>query len=228
LIGNDIIDLVFVESPAYSHVDHLNRVCTSFEVSAVRASSAPATKFAELWASKEAAYKLLAKRDASLRFIPKRFEVHFGTEVTLNYRRDSEAGSSGSQIHISLFVTQSWVHAVAVFDPRRRIRWCVSAFEANAHHRTSVGAESAAVRRLGQQFLAEHASPDMRLEFAGRVPIISNESRGEPRIGISLSHHGRYAAAAIAWLDESSLPQGTRAPLFSASASEEACFTCMA
>jgi phosphopantetheinyl transferase (holo-ACP synthase) len=229
VIGNDIVDLLLVEPPAYSHADHLSRVCTANEVSAVRASAEPARRLAEIWAAKEAAFKLLAKSDPSLRFVPRRLEIQLGASAQLNGADKVSVSFDRSEVCVSLFVTRRWAHAIAVPDAQHAVRWSVCALDPNGADPAAPARESEMARRLGRQLLAEFGSPEARLEFEGRIPVVRCAGRSGRSIDISLSHHGSFAAAAIAWPATGPVPaQNFDRVSVSASAMEAKCCTCTA
>ncbi len=228
-IGNDIVDLHVIDSPACQHVGFLERVCTPAELRLVRESASPDHCLAILWASKEAVYKLLVQEGIGCKFIPRDFVTAFekrtetppGWEFPVSYR--------GICCKVVVAVTSKWVHAIATIPAHCVVRWTVREFESSCSSGHKTSDESVAARRLAADLLSGSGHDDVVLAFQGRVPMLmrNGENAG---IGISLSHHGAFAAAAIAWISGSS-PRPSRPvdrdPSI-ASASEEMCSTCTA
>jgi phosphopantetheinyl transferase (holo-ACP synthase) len=199
VIGNDIVDLEFVDSPAYLHVRHLERVCTPEELNAIRESAIPSRSLAVVWASKEAAYKLLVQEGIDCKFVPRQFVTDFkdrsetcsGFKFAVHY--------CGIRRIVTIATTKSWVHAVAISPEDSIVRWVVGKME-SCHPRWGQSLnESNVVRRLATGLLSDSGQENVVLEFRERVPVLRCKAGGPAGIGMSLSHHGAFAAAAIAW-----------------------------
>lgn len=227
MIGNDIVDLAFVEPPAYRHVALLRRVCGNHEMNFVRTGKDPAANLAMVWASKEAAFKLFLKKDPSVHFIPKDFVVEFQEPGSSDFPGRGHVEHGGKKASLSLFITERWVHAIARDSLWTETRWCVGTL-AGGGRNASARAESKLARALGSKLLCEFGPPDARLEFAGRIPVVKSAYASDLRVDVSLSHHGSFAAAAIIWPREASLLEATKQDDLQISAREDACSTYIA
>jgi phosphopantetheinyl transferase (holo-ACP synthase) len=228
LVGNDIVDLDFCEPAEHHHIRYLDRVCAPEEADAVRRSVNPVNALASIWASKEAAYKLLSKQLELPHFVPHQFvaqvENHEGAQIyqklSILYR--------GVQADVSILSTERWVHAVAVL-PSMKIKWTVGEIEKCFFGSRKASTESEAVRFLAHALLAQLGPQDVTLQFEGRVPQLKRKGGGHSGMYVSLSHHGAFAAAAIAWPACGPVPESSDdARLALAKNSEAVCSTCTA
>lgn len=198
LIGNDIVDLQYFESPAYRHVGYLEKVCTPAEARAVRESSNPSRSLAFVWASKEAAYKLVS-RDAKLRhFVPREFVTDFDRRKSQDSCDELRVSYGPSQIRVTIFETARWVHAIAISSDNNGLHWRVQEIRKPAFLEITPSDESEAVRQLAKELLKECGWKSVSLDFEGKIPTLRQDMLGGKK-AISLAHHGGFVAAAIAW-----------------------------
>jgi phosphopantetheinyl transferase (holo-ACP synthase) len=227
VVGNDILDVHFVDAPAYHHVRYLERVCTQAESQAVRDSADPSRSLAVVWASKEAAYKLFVKRHPGPCFVPRRFVTWTENGASLDSVSEVRVAYVENRATVAISSAGQWVHAIATSSEGLVVRWSVQKIERLFPGRARARSESDAVRFLARELLLKCGLEDAELEFVGRVPTIRRRDRGCSEIGISLSHHGGFASAVIAWpADESSPPRMNRS-LWEVSSWEAVCSTCM-
>jgi phosphopantetheinyl transferase (holo-ACP synthase) len=183
--GIDVVDLGDPEAaPGARHPRFDLRVFSADERAAIAASAEPELARWGLWAAKEAAFKLLARRAPGLRFAPLRFRValagararvrHAGEEVAVELRRCGDA-----------------LHALAG-DAGAAGLLCAVA------ERPPGLDPSRAARELAARLVAEDlALPASALAFGrrGRAPTL--RVRGLAReLALSLAHHGRFVACA--------------------------------
>lgn len=197
MIGNDIIDLQYVEWPPYQHIRYLERVCTSAEAGAVRGSGNPARSLATVWAAKEAAFKLLSRSSNLVHFVPREFVTDFAQRSSLSSCDELRVSHHGTQTGVSILETTQWLHAVAKSPSCAALRWRVRENLQDASHEIAPTEESAAVRQLAKELLQECGMKNAILDFVGRIPALRNVGRLGGENSISLSHHGRFVAAAI-------------------------------
>ena len=228
MIGNDVIDLNFADSPPREHIGHLQRACTQVELAAIRASPYPSRAFAVVWASKEAAFKLLSGRINHCSFAPKQFETNFTADAAGKTMAKLTVRFAHELANVTIASNENWVHAVAVAQEGCSVRWKVREIPACSGSGAEVNRESAAARLLARELFSEGGLEDAILEFHRNAPVVHSPARRLDQVGISLSHHGRYAAAAIA------MPMSERARFLgsngkSPDALEEGmCSTCIA
>jgi phosphopantetheinyl transferase (holo-ACP synthase) len=204
----------------------LDRICTFEEAEAVRRSVNPVRALAAFWASKEAAYKLFSKQLARCRFVPRQYVSQIENRDPAHIDEKLSILYADVQTEVSIFAGERWVHAVAA-SPAMRVHWKVREIEKCFVGNRKTSSESEAVRSLANDLLDELGLQDMRLLFDGRVPKLKHKGMNQSGFDVSLSHHGAFAAAAIAW------PASYRRPLMSddldfaqTMLSEAVCSTC--
>jgi len=192
MLGNDIIDLGDPETqPGVRHPRFDARVFTREERAALAAADDSERMRWSLWAAKEAAYKCLKKLEPGTCFSPARFAVR------LEGNQTGSVEFGGRRLRVALFTEGDALHAVATdaADPELAVLRVVSTLPASA----APAFASDAVRRLARHAAAEHlgCAPDqLELWREGRVPRL--RQRGAKRsLDLSLSHHGRFLAAAL-------------------------------
>ena len=229
MIGNDIVDLAFFESPRCQHVGYLDRVCTPAETLAVRQSKSPGLSLAIAWASKEAAYKLFSGLVPGCHFVPRSLVTSFRGDIPAVRVQVAQVSFGESRATIQVTVDDEWVHAIATLGASTLTRWNVRKIAVHGSLDERVRAESVAVRCLAKELLAETGYKGVRLEFAGKIPALAGRPGESVAMGVSLSHHGAFVAAAIGWPGNSfgsSSVDGCRLP--ATTSSGEPCFTCTA
>lgn len=218
-----MVDLHFLDSPARHHIRYLDRVCNSVEACLVRRSAKPWRSLSVIWACKEAAFKLMSKESGRRSFVPWEFETHFEARTELDSNGSCLVTRAGAEAIAMISVTEDWVHAVATRDQNVVVHWAVREIDKCPPQTCPSGSESEAVRFLARQLLSNYGRSDTILEFIGRVPRLRRRNGDLAEMGISLSHHGAFAGAAIAWASGQRQPcdhskEGTL--------SEENCSTC--
>ena len=209
MIGNDIIDLrdrdvrPTERTPAFDA-----RVFTSAECQRISASSDGVAERWMTWARKEAAYKLARKLDATVKFIPRRFEVVPESE---ELRPDSARARAprrfcgevrwGDSVFACEWVwAENFVHALCRLPgakpPECRAVERVESLRGGFGQREN---PSIAVRQLALRKIARFLAVDeAALEIRKHERIPSLWLQGEPVVGdLTLSHHG--AKVAFAW-----------------------------
>ena len=227
MLGNDIVDLEYWEPPKQQHVRYLERVCTSQEADAVRRSVNQVGALATTWASKEAAYKLFSKQFEISHFVPKQFEIQIEERDFGQIDKKLSIRFRGMQAEISIFSKEKWVHAVATL-PAMRIRWAARETERCFPDGRKARDESEAVRLLARDLLDGLHLHGVCLQFDGRVPRLVREDGGNSGMDISLSHHGAFVAAAVAWPAGGTVSRQLDNDGFALTTNSEAvCSTCM-
>jgi len=230
VIGNDIVDLNLLDAPPYQHIAHLERVCTSAEARLVHDSDNPSLALSALWAAKEAAYKLISKRETCRRFVPKQFGVQFRNPIALD--KDNQAfvtHFTGPCMNVDISVTGLWLHAIAIFQGSQVVRWSVREATRCLLRGRHAQDESEAVRFLAAEVISKYCPQEVALEFRGRRPMLSLKNGSSSAFDVSFSHHGMFAAVAIVLpgCDDRQIKPVGGLPRY-ASLWEEACCTCTA
>jgi phosphopantetheinyl transferase (holo-ACP synthase) len=229
MIGNDIVDLRFFDSPPYQNIRYLERICTPVEALAIRQSKFPNQSLAIIWASKEAAYKLFSRGAAGLHFVPRSFVTSLRGEISNASPIELWVLYGDAQARVKVDFNDQWVHATATFTTNTIVRWRVRRFAGPNSPGNWAFAESEGVRRLVKEMLLESSCKDIRLEFTGKIPTLAGTPGDNTEMGVSLSHHGAFVAAAIGWFPASfgTNPMGDCSFMESKS-SGATCFTCTA
>lgn len=227
MIGNDIVDLQFFEQPARRPIEYLNRVCTATEARMVRNSENPSMSLGVVWAAKEAAFKLVCKELKVSHFVPREFEAVWDGSHLRDLNTSFNVSYSGVQIFADVHANEQWAHAIATFAQMSVLGWKVARIDESCGEQFAVHDESAAARSLARRFLAECGRKEA-LEFEGRIPVLKRQDGGASELGISLSHHGRYAAVAIGGSRGEACPEEMVQKSMQVIRSREQCSICMA
>lgn len=198
-VGNDVIDLSFADCPAYEHIEHLERACCVEERRTVLSAASPSTALAAMWCAKEAVFKVLRQEGVECSFVPRQFVVEIeGGSMNAGGVRLA-VRHSGIERIVMVTASERWVHAVASSRGDRAVRWIVAPIEASDDQDSQTARESAAARRIGARLLMESGFGGASLDFAGRIPRVRLPAGEVADAALSLSHHGGFAAAAIAY-----------------------------
>jgi phosphopantetheinyl transferase (holo-ACP synthase) len=187
MLGNDVVDLSDPETLGPRHARFDARVFTREERAALAAAPDPERLRWRLWAAKEAAYKCLKKLAPETRFSPARFAVRLDGETSGTV----EAG--GRRLRVALFREGDALHAVASdeSDPGAAlIALAERSGEEDASRAVRALAREAAAAELGCR------PEELSIEREGRRPRLRRRG-GLPELDLSLSHHGRFLAAAL-------------------------------
>lgn len=214
-IGNDLIDFRASHNRGRAEQPRmLARVLTAEERSRLADEDAGDIGFALLWSAKEAAYKAAKKVQPALVFAPGRWQLDCA-DLTLDAER--KCGSVIIPEHPQIAVTWQhhahWLHCIAVHGPQAdRIASAVMALVDcptdavfSERERDSFSRQqSAAVRTLARQLLAQHGISDSEIvrergERGLLPPRVFSDGVARDDIQLSLSHDGDYVAAVIAF-----------------------------
>jgi 4'-phosphopantetheinyl transferase EntD len=169
-------------------VRYLQRVSSANERNWVRSWARPDLALSVLWAAKEAAYKALSHPRVEEAFIP--------AEVSVNWEGSDLEGRCdwrGRSARVQGRIDEDHACAIALRAGTVSYAWNVSRIgEARS---LTPAEESMAARGLAAGLLerAGYSNAEIRRAENGKPWIY-----GIDRVSVSLSHHGRWAAAAIA------------------------------
>lgn len=178
----------------------------------MRRSSDPKKALCVLWAAKEAAYKFFSKQLMACRFVPRRFEVQMEGCDPARIDKKLSILYADMQSYAFIFTTARWVHAIATLGDEN-VRWAVRENPNFSPGWRRVLQESEAVRALAKSLVDKIPMNDAVLTFEGRIPQLRRGNGDATGMGVSLSHHGAFVAAAIAWPTALSDRQIGMAPL---------------
>ena len=207
MLGNDVVDLEDVDARPETFRSRFDvRVFAEQERRAIAADEdSQACRWAH-WGAKEASYKLARQIDPHFVFSPARLVAHWSPRSAATGERRGRLelvpGPGGRALAVELrsFETRDRVHVVAR-PAGTDWRGVVMAVEAIAG---SDEAPGQAVRRVARRELARALGVDAaRLSIGrrGRIPTVELDGRPTAH-ALSLSHHGRFVACAMAPADE--------------------------
>jgi phosphopantetheinyl transferase (holo-ACP synthase) len=185
MLGNDVVDLADPEAREDAlHPRFDARVFGEPERALLEAASERPTLRWALWAAKEAAYKAARRLDPALPFHPLAFVVE-GDLVRHGARR----------FRVQVARSAGAVHAVALAAPlaARGALARVCAVPAGS----SPGAAARALARRAAAALLGADPDELEVALEGRLPRLLLRG-ADCGLTLSLSHHGRLAACALA------------------------------
>ena len=196
MVGNDVVDLRDEDATAQHAPRFDARVFCDDELRALDAAPDRARLRWQLWAAKEAAYKLRVKQDPDVVFAPSRFRTRLGEDPESAGLRGSVETPGGPRVPVVVEEHDAGVHAVACDDAQRVVsgmtRLVGGALDTNDPEAPGREARRLATERIASVLGVEAASLDIRK--TGRLPRLWIGD--EPRADLSLSHHGRLVAFA--------------------------------
>lgn len=213
LLGNDLVDLTDPAAQTQAaNPRFLQRILTPRELAVLEQAPDRHRQLWAFWALKEAAFKAGRQHEPALRFLPRQFEVDWPEKTgwighgQVLCRVLTPVGPLAGQLNGGA----DWVHALAAESPAGLTEavWQVGSLADLARNveldqpDQFTGPGSAEVRLLARRLLAEAGLPRTRIVRrrleAGTWGIPRVERNGEVLpVPVSLSHDGRWAAAAV-------------------------------
>ena len=194
MVGNDVVDLRDRDTdPSTLSARFDQRVFAEDELALLSGSTAPVPLRWTLWAAKEAAYKLIVKRDPETIFSPSRFRV--------SLCEDGESGfvdAGGRVVPVRIRREEGAIHAVALATSSPK-DLMVGALRVQQGGGGDAGDLGLAVRKLATSRIADRLQVDpgeIEIRKRGRVPeVFINGARAS--FDLSLAHHGEVVAFAL-------------------------------
>jgi phosphopantetheinyl transferase (holo-ACP synthase) len=185
MLGDDVVDLRDPEAREASlHPRFDARVLAPEERGLLDASPDRTRLRWALWAAKEAAYKAARRLDAAVRFHPRAFVV-----------RGDAVHHGGRRFRLRLEEAGGALHALALAGDVSAGRLAAGAARLAPGEEPGAAARALALRAAARLLDADPA--ELAVGRDGRLPRLL--LRGEPAAAsLSLSHHGRFAAFALA------------------------------
>lgn len=199
MIGNDVVDLHYFDSPFHQHIRYLERICAPDEADAVRKSEDAARVLAAVWAAKEAAYKLVSRNSNLRHFVPRDFTTDVACRGLRSGLDELQVSYTGTAAIVAIYQTGQWLHAVATFSRDCQLHWKVQEIHHPPFGVITPQDESDIARQLARELLCKCGLKDARIDFVGRIPMLHQGRLLGGEAAISLSHHGRFVAAVLAW-----------------------------
>ncbi|HET7260514.1 MAG TPA: 4'-phosphopantetheinyl transferase superfamily protein [Casimicrobiaceae bacterium] len=214
LVGNDVIDLAAGHNRGRAQNRRLvERTLTAAERGLLAADGDDDRSFARLWSAKEAAYKAVRKCVPALVFAPRRWQVELAR--CPDRAEDCEGSvmiAADMQVAVRWRQTNDWIHCVALLGgpPELFDEGVATAAEVGADGASSererdgfTCAESGGVRTLAKRLLRRYGAGAVeivraRIGAAHLPPRVYAGAAPMTGVDLSLSHDGRFVAAAIA------------------------------
>lgn len=224
LVGNDVIDLTDPAKAGKSRdARFIGRVFTSGERDRILNASDPDETLWTLWAGKEAAYKVMMKRDPRVCSIPRAYAVVLDGCGDPPFRSGFVATPAGT-VRIRVIRKDGALHVIGMSSEPERPDDIAAGIEAAdapdgdpppAVDRESFLVRAALLRHLPDVLKGNPGELEIRRLKAGRglgPPRLY--VRGEPSdLDISMSHDGRFVAWAFSRaqqaVDRERIPQGS-------------------
>lgn len=205
MLGNDVVDLRDPDSrPETFRARFDTRVFDAVERRAIERDVDPHARRWAHWAAKEAAYKLARQIDDRFIFSPSKMVARFESPVPGHSQQFLRQGKmvlaravapGFREIELRSVETPEYVHVIALplggdWDA---VVSSVSTIEEGAD-------ASAAVRALATEGIARDLGIEARrvgIGRRGRIPTVEIDG-ARSSMAISLSHHGRFVACAVA------------------------------
>lgn len=190
MIGNDVIDLNDPESLPHKQHRRFDRMAfTADERAQLRKRGNRQADRWSMWASKEAAYKLLKQSDESVRFIPRRFNVELsGSDECLVVHENIK-------VWIRLKTGADYIHALALkTEPLEQDELppvVIVRLETPPARPPSTRIRKLVCRMAAQWFGCRET--ELNVVTENKIPRLV-DAKGAHRGYLSLSHHGRYMA----------------------------------
>lgn len=214
-IGNDLIDLAAAHNRGRAADPRLlARVLSAGERQWLAAGGDGDARFATLWSAKEAAYKALKKARPEQVFAPGRWQVETAAlDAAGEVHRGRIAIDDRTVLTLCWRRRRHWLHCLAVLGPPPAILDAAVRTLGHGRPRATftereragfVCAESAAVRALAKRLLRRRGLDPVEIVRTpqGRSlspPRVLCDGAEAPGTDLSLSHDGRFVAAAVAF-----------------------------
>ena len=198
MLGNDVVDLADRDTRADAlHPGFDDRVLAPDERRWLRASPQRERDRWVLWAAKESAYKAARRLDQHVVFSPIRFAVRLRSDPR---GFEGHVSYAGQRFSVSVEVGTHFVHAVCRVEPWAGAAPLCAVRVVPGDVALAPAAASAEVRRLARRAIAatlDLAPTSLSFGRSGRLPVLRVRGRANGSV-LSLSHHGRCAAFAVA------------------------------
>ncbi|MHB8136947.1 MAG: 4'-phosphopantetheinyl transferase family protein [Smithellaceae bacterium] len=190
----------------------LKKILTDTEIEQIHYSGNPEAALWSFWACKEAAYKVIRKKNNRAAFVPRRWSVRYqispDSHDSLHHLpegcKDGEVAVSGSgNVHVRLFTFPSYVHCTATDTPEAMNRIVARVDGLPELENPQLVDPSSFVRLRLSRCLADNLFlPEESMRIVRKK---KNDGLGQPLlyisgiqsdIDISISHDGRYVSYA--------------------------------
>lgn len=190
MIGNDIIDLEIPISPNWNTNRYLNKMFSSVEQAAILNSENLEVSLQLFWSLKEAAYKAHQRRFSLPRkYNPKDFQCEILSENKMKVKATVKIGKY--VYSCNSFLTPHSIHSVATVD--KYLKFSVKIID----HKKSLQKEL--LTEYARLFNASEINLHLEKD-ANNIPFLYLKNQRLAQ-AFSLTHHGKYAAFAIALMN---------------------------
>lgn len=183
MVGNDIVDIAQAKKDSnWQRPRFLDKLFTENEKNFIFQSEDKCIAVWTLWSMKEAAYKLYIQQKLSRFYAPKQFECEIKEKLSVVRFKDFKC-------YVSTKITSEYI----ISEARLKIKLMTSKvikFKSSAYK-----SQSKTIRQEALKFLnnADENAAIVNSKF--NIPSLETDSKVIP---ISLTHHGKFGAFAIA------------------------------
>ncbi len=220
LTGNDIVDLALPEtSDKAGDNRYIDRVCAGKERDFISSASDRKTALWMIWSAKEAAFKIVGKLHPKLGFSPRKYFVDCLPFDALRKNKTAVGTVGYGHYLISVWwsITGDYVHCIAAWSNRSSFAENLRSIVWNADDRCPAltnqhfslremlsirSKESCRARIITKKLLSDCGVKNVEIvrdligEKLGAPYVLQNDRRCE-KYDVSMSHHGRFAAASV-------------------------------
>lgn len=195
-IGNDVVDLGVMQAPgAFQHRRFFERAFTQAEQREILESARPEIALWVAWSAKEAAYKALRKGQPHLVFSPRMFQVQ---QITPGHGQSMAwVTYVKTRVPCRCTCTDAYVHALCSWNGSDFTEEIPAEVVSTVRERSRVMSESRAARALAQELAFVHYHTKGAVVRNREMPPQWHSPEGMPCLDVSLSHDGRFVAAAL-------------------------------
>ncbi len=214
LVGNDVVDLRLPANQASAANDrYRQRVLSVDEYDVVAAAVDPARALWLHWAAKESAYKALRRGNVYLQFLHRKFCVTVTEHDVLPNGSGRARGTvqhALDRVDVVWEWCDDWMHCMvvdahlsSVHGVKPTAELLTDPLAARLAGAEKLSAESVAARVLGLRLLEDCGVPHARIQRGrrpdgrARAPQVVSDDGTRVNVLLSLSHDGRFAAAAL-------------------------------
>ena len=187
MIGNDIIDLQYTKKTCdFKRSGFLQKILTEEEQFLVDQSADPFLLVWRLWSMKESVYKIHIKNDQSRLLNPRALDCRIvdKSEGTVSIKEHNYY--SHSTIEANYIFTYACQHKSS------EARHNISVLRNSDHHHQSLACRNSLIEDVARLNNWDIAQLEIKKSGIGRPELYYERSKVD--IGISMTHHGCYAA----------------------------------
>lgn len=198
MIGNDIIDRDLLrQHPRSSHPRFRNKILSDREQAWLCHSTQPDIDIWVLWSLKESAYKCYFQQHLRRVFAPKKFSCQWISMPSADSIRQARISTPAGDLFATVEQSEKYIHALC---SDKEAEWEGKNFQIVPLSSQHPAEESKLLRSLAREWIAGQLTigwEELQWECRQGIPLLSYGRQLLP-VSISLSHHGKWGAVALA------------------------------